>query len=191
MHLAVIEQFIPQVVDFIQQIDPSSFLEELADFDWADITAYGAALTTLGGGAWLFLRQAGNNLWIKNEKTIGLIIESFVIFSLWYAVLRMHASMTVGLDTELFDNFLWISALILPAYVLARNDLILKFFVFTGRTMQLTLEVSLFIASWLWKFFSKKNKDSQVVQFIESKATKTQELFQAFMAFVNSDKKAA
>ena len=140
------------LIDLLNNFDFTS----LADLDWADISAYSAVLLTVGTGVYASSKMFMSHVWGQLEKPLGFIISTLVVVSLWYAIIRVHVSVSFNLDKEMFDDLLWLSAITFTPYYLARYELIETTFTVIFRALELALDLMVF--SW----FEEKAKSNRI-----------------------------
>lgn len=135
----------PYFLDWLQQFDLSA-LGDLSELDWGDIATYGTLAIAVGGGVWASSKSFVQFVWSKIEPVLGFAISTLVVFSLWYSLLRVHVSVSFNLDKELFDNLLWLSAVLFTPYYLVRYNLVVGAFMTLARTAELLIDLLIF--SW-------------------------------------------
>lgn len=133
------------LLDWLQQFDLSS-LGELSELDWTEVTTYSAIAIALGGALWSSSKSFLKFAWDKVEGPLGFIVSTLVVFSLWYSLLRVHVSVSFNLDKELFDNFLWLSAISFTPYYLLRYRLLAGVLLVMTRLLELMIDLVVF--SW-------------------------------------------
>lgn len=133
------------LLDWLQQFDVSS-LGDLSELDWTEVTTYSAIAIALGSALWSSSKSFLKFLWDKVEGPLGFILSSLVVFSLWYSLLRVHVSVSFNLDKELFDNFLWLSAVSFTPYYLLRYRLLAGVLLVVTRIVELFVDLVVF--SW-------------------------------------------
>ena len=135
----------PYFLDWLQQIDLSA-LGDLSELDWANIATYGTVGIAVGSAIWTSSKSFLQFAWSKVEPILGFAISTLVVFSLWYSLLRVHVSVSFNLDKELFDNLLWLSAVLFTPYYLVRYNLLISAFMTIARTAELLVDLLVF--SW-------------------------------------------
>lgn len=133
------------LIDWLQQLDVEN-VGNLGEWDWADIATYSTFAIAIGGTLWVSFKRFFQFLWNKVEGTVGFIVSTLVVFSLWYSLLRVHVSVSFNLDKELFDNFLQLSALSFTPYYLIRYKLLMVVVSIITRTTELVIDLAIF--SW-------------------------------------------
>lgn len=132
-------------LEWLQQLDVSAF-GDFGDLDWTNIATYSALLLAAGGAIWTSSKNFIQFLWSKTEGLVGFVISTVVVFSLWCSLLRIHASISFNLDKEIFDNFLWLSAILFTPYYLVHYGLLKGFVLTVVRSVELVLDLLVF--SW-------------------------------------------
>lgn len=135
----MIEQLL---ADFFSQLDWSN----LSDVDWTTVNTYLAILAASCTAIWVSLKDSLLLIWKKVEKPLGFVISSLVVWSLWLAILRTHISSTFNLDREIYDDALWISALLFTPYYLITYKLLNITVMTTVRIFEFLIDV--FVFSW-------------------------------------------
>ncbi|MEM9163432.1 MAG: hypothetical protein AAGC54_10230 [Cyanobacteria bacterium P01_F01_bin.4] len=135
----------PSFLDWLRQFD-LSMLGDLSELNWTDIATYSALVLAIGGGLWASFQNFLRFLWRKTEGILGFVISTLVVFSLWYSLLRVHVSVSFNLDKEIFDNCLWLSAVLFTPYYLIHYNLLKGFFLMVIRGIELTIDLLVF--SW-------------------------------------------
>jgi hypothetical protein len=130
------------LIDILNNLD----LTSVSQIDWVDISTYTLIFMTTCGSMYTLSKTFLGVVWQRVEPVAGFGISSLVVFSLWYAILRVHVSVSFNLDKELFDDLLWLSALTFTPYYLARYALIEQTFIFIWRTLELLVDLAFF--SW-------------------------------------------
>ncbi|MEO0457982.1 MAG: hypothetical protein AAF152_15570 [Cyanobacteria bacterium P01_A01_bin.114] len=133
------------LLEWLRQFD-LSMLGDLSELDWTDIATYGALALAVGSGIWASSKNLLRFLWRKTEGILGFAISTFVVFSLWYSLLRVHVSISFNLDKEIFDNCLLLSAVLFTPYYLIHYNLLKGFFLAVLRSVELTIDLLIF--SW-------------------------------------------
>ncbi|MDJ0703871.1 MAG: hypothetical protein QNJ46_11380 [Leptolyngbyaceae cyanobacterium MO_188.B28] len=133
------------LLDLLQQFDTSAF-GDLSELDWTNIATYGALILTAAGIIWTSSKNFLRFLWRKTEGIIGFAVSTLVIVALWYTLLRIHVSISFNLDKEIFDDLLWLSAVLFTPYYLIHYNLLTGFLLTVVRSLELMLDLLVF--SW-------------------------------------------
>ncbi|MCM1983647.1 hypothetical protein [Lyngbya confervoides] len=131
-------------------------LGDLTELDWTSIATYGALVLTAAAVIWTSLKNLIQFLWHKLDGIVGFVISTFVVFALWFSLLRIHVSISFNLDKEIFDDYLWLSALLFTPYYVLHYGLIKGLIIGLVRSMELMLDLLVF--SWFPQK-AEKNRD--------------------------------
>ena len=133
------------LLDLLQQFDTSA-LGDLSELDWTNIATYGALTLAVTGIIWTSSKNFVRFIWQKTEGIIGFAVSTLVIVALWYTLLRIHVSISFNLDKEVFDDFLWLAAILFTPYYLIHYKLLTGFLLTVVRSLELMLDLLVF--SW-------------------------------------------
>ena len=147
-------------------------VQNITQLDVSNISLLLATLASVGYSAF---KQALQPIWLVIEKPLGFALSSLVVVSLWVALLRIHVSLSFNVDSELFDNLLWLSAITYTPYYVIKYGLTERLALFFVRTVELV--VDLLVWSWFeekasanrikWrKRFAPKSFNEEVTNFL-------------------------
>ena len=143
------------------------FFAQLSNMDWADFAAYGALTAGAAGTLGALFSQTFYHTWRRVEKPIRFIVSTLVLFTLWYSTLRIHISLSMNLDHQHFDEFLWYSAIAYtPVYLLTYR---LETVTITLAAWIFEMLLDLLILSWFPEL-AETNRSKWKVRFSNVKA---------------------